>query len=110
MKLIDVKMVCLHGPVIIGSRNFKDKIPAQAGLKLQYDNDKDVIYITWNGEMMKIGNNLAGVIPFKPEDLGIESNPYTPVPIVVSSKGSAMKAGIVSAQVETPHGLTRSKL
>lgn len=106
MKLIDIKSCVLHNPIFVGAKNFKERLAANnpTGLKLQYDNTRDALYITWNGETMKLTNNVAGVIPVNPKDMGLETTPVLTRTNPVTHTPSAMTSTTPrTAQVESPH-------
>jgi hypothetical protein len=111
--LIDVKLARLHNPILVGGANLGTTLDPskKTGLKIQVNPETNILYVTYNGIVSVEVSNLSGFIPVNPEDIGITSTPHIPPIATVITSGAPMKAKIShTAQVETPHGLNRSKL
>lgn len=94
MALIDVKYVHLHAPLFLGGKNHKDKLEAKDGVELKFDEDKDRLWITYNGVTTKVPMTTVH---------NYSEGKYEPK--APPAKFHAEQLNISgTAQVSTPHG------
>lgn len=111
--LIEVPFAQLHDSLFLAGANLGLKLDAskRQGLKIAYNETKDRLEVTYNGQTAILKNgwfSLSG--PSKIFD--VETTPEIKPEVRVQTAGSVpMRANIShTAQVSTPHGLDRSKL
>lgn len=110
----------LHTQLFLAGSNLGTKLdpskrtlPADKSLKLSYDPIRKWLIVNFNGKACFIPeSNIVSAQPKNPDDLGLKDLGTYVAPLAkVTTSGAAMKKGAAhTAQVETPHGLDRSKL
>jgi hypothetical protein len=111
---IEMKSIKLHGPLFCGGSNLSADIDTtkRTGLKIVYIPQSKWFAVTWNGKTKFVTeSNVHDFEPMDPSFYGVLFGEHKEREAKVKTKGAAMtKAAPFTAQVETPHGLTRSKL
>lgn len=114
MSQIEVDFAEVVQDVFLGGCNLNKKLDTKkrTGLKLLYDRKAKELAVFWNGCSCLISSGLV-TVSVTPAEAGF-MNPMPEVKAIETVKtiGSApmTKKAPFTAQVETPHGLTRSKL